>query len=55
METWQVLVSVSVLMLAYVLVSQVTGSPASPVGLVLAVVFGLLGWVIGQRLTERFN
>lgn len=55
METWQVLVGVSGLMLVYVGASEALGSPASLPGMVLAVVFGLLGWFLGRRLTERFS
>jgi len=58
-ETWKVLVGAAALMVFYALTAEVMagalGESPSLVGLALAVVFGLLGWFLGQRLTEQFQ
>ena len=52
-ETWQALLTAAVIMVVYALVASSFGpSPTLP-ELALVVVFGLVGWYLGQRLTDR--
>lgn len=53
-ETWQVLVSVAAIMVLYVVSTTVLGAEPSVPELAVAVVFGLGGWFLGQRFTDRF-
>lgn len=55
METWELLLGAAAVMVLYLVVATVVGQQTSVPGMVLAVVFGLAGWVAGQRLTERFG
>jgi uncharacterized membrane protein YeaQ/YmgE (transglycosylase-associated protein family) len=54
-DTWQLLIGAAVLMVAYALTAELLGSSASPIGLLFAVVFGLLGWLVADRLTDRLE
>jgi hypothetical protein len=52
-ETWQALLAAAVIMVVYALVGSSFGPAPTLTELVLVVVFGLVGWYLGQRLTDR--
>jgi hypothetical protein len=53
-ETWQTLVGIAALMVLYVASVTVLGREPSVPDLMVAVLFGGIGWLLGQRLTDRF-
>ena len=55
METWQLLGGLTGMLVLYAILVKVFGAPATPIDVVIAIVFGALGLYLGNVLTERLN
>lgn len=55
METWQLLVGLTGMLLLYAVSSMLLGLELTPVDLVFGVVFGAIGLYLGNVLSNRLN